>query len=223
MADFLLILPILLFSVVAHEYAHAWMAFRQGDTTAYMLGRLTLNPIVHIDPFMSIIVPVGLWIVTKGAFTFGAAKPVPVNPRNYRNYRRGDILVSSAGIVMNALLAVLCAGVFVVLGLVGRSMPDAAFLETLQRMVGVGITLNVLLAIFNLLPIPPLDGSHVFAHLLPPALSAKYRAFGRYGFLVIMASFYFLPGASTVLLWPVLRINAVAQSALGPYALTVMP
>jgi Zn-dependent protease len=222
-ADFLLILPILLLSVVAHEYAHAWTAYRQGDTTAYMLGRLTFNPIVHIDPFMSIIVPVGLWIISKGAFTFGAAKPVPVNPRNYRHYRRGDILVSSAGIVMNALLALVCAGVFVLLGLAGRGMEDPSWLVTLQRMTSAGISLNVLLAAFNLVPIPPLDGSHIFYHLLPAKLGAKYRAFGRYGFLLLMASIYFLPGAWTVLLWPVARLTEVAHQALGPYALSVMP
>jgi hypothetical protein len=99
--DFLLVLPVLLFSVVAHEYAHAWTAFRQGDPTAYMLGRLTLNPLPHIDPMMSVLFPAMLFWLSSLAghpFTFGAAKPVPVNPRNYRNYRRGDLIVSSAGI-----------------------------------------------------------------------------------------------------------------------------
>ncbi len=226
MADFLLILPILLISVVAHEYAHAWTAYRQGDTTAYMLGRLTFNPVPHIDPFMSIIVPLGLWLISTAAghpMTFGAAKPVPVNPRNYRHYRRGDILVSAAGIVMNALIAVLCAGVFVLLGLAGRAMPDAGWLVTLQQMAGIGISLNVLLAVFNLVPLPPLDGSHLFYHLLPAKLGAWYRAVGRYGFLVLMASLYLLPGAWNVLLWPVVQITTAAHTALGPYALSVMP
>jgi Zn-dependent protease len=225
-ADFLLILPILLLSVVAHEYAHAWTAYRQGDTTAYMLGRLTFNPLVHIDPFMTVIVPIGLWIISTAAghpFTFGAAKPVPVNPRNFRNYRRGDIIVSSAGILMNAALSLACCGIFILLGLLGRGMPDASWLATLQQMAGVGISLNILLAIFNLVPIPPLDGSHLLYHLLPAKLGAKYRAFGRYGFLLLMASIYFLPGAWNVLLWPVSRLTEVAHQALGPYALTVMP
>lgn len=225
MADFLLILPILLFSVVAHEYAHAWMAYRQGDTTALMLGRLTFNPVPHIDPFMSVILPLGLWLISTSAghpFTFGAARPVPVNPRNYRHYRRGDILVSSAGIVMNALLAVAFAGAFVAVGLAGRG-GNASWLETLQRMAGIGISLNILLAVFNLVPLPPLDGSHLFYHLLPAKLGAKYRAFGRYGFLLIMASIYFLPGAWNVLLWPVVRLTQVAHDALGPYALTIAP
>jgi Zn-dependent protease len=225
-ADFLLILPILLISVVAHEYAHAWMAFRQGDTTAYLLGRLTFNPLPHIDPFMSIIMPLALWLISTAAghpFTFGAAKPVPVNPKNYRNFRRGDILVSSAGIVMNALIAVLCAGIFISLGLIGRSMPEASWLATLQRMAGIGISLNVLLAVFNLVPLPPLDGSHLVYHILPAKLGAKYRAFGKYGFLVLMLSLWLLPGAWNVILWPVARITNIAHDALGPYALTVMP
>ena len=219
MAEFLLILPILLLSVVAHEYAHAWTAYRQGDTTAYMLGRLTFNPIPHIDPFMSIIVPVGLWLLSKGAFTFGAAKPVPVNPRNYRNYRRGDIIVSSAGIVMNLLIALLSAGVFVLLGLAGQAIPDADWLGTLQRMASIGISLNVLLAVFNLVPLPPLDGSHVFYHLLPPALGARYRAIGRYGFAVLMLTLWLVPGAWNVILWPVARITEAATHALAPWTL----
>lgn len=212
-------MPILLLSVVAHEYAHAWTAYRQGDTTAYMLGRLTFNPIPHIDPFMSILVPIGLWILSKGAFTFGAAKPVPVNPRNFRNYRRGDIIVSSAGIVMNLLIAVVCAGVFVVLGVVGQALPGASWLATVQQMATIGISLNVLLAIFNLVPLPPLDGSHIFYHMLPPALGARYRAFGKYGFAILMLSLWLLPGAWGVVLWPVARITQVAGTLLGPWAL----
>lgn len=125
MTDFLLVLPVLLFSVVAHEYAHAWTAFRQGDPTAYMLGRLTLNPVPHIDPMMSVLVPVGLWILSHGTFTFGAAKPVPINPRNFRNYRRGDVIVSSAGIVTNLLIALCCTVLFVFVGVLGQALPAA--------------------------------------------------------------------------------------------------
>src|SRR5574342_975137 len=99
--------PVLLFSIVAHEYAHAEAAYRQGDSTAYMLGRLTLNPLKHIDPFMTILLPAAM-IWMHFPFVFGAAKPVPVNPRNYRNHRRGDIIVSLAGIATNLALAVVC-------------------------------------------------------------------------------------------------------------------
>src|SRR5438034_10640072 len=100
--------PVLLFSVVAHEYAHAEAAYRQGDDTAYMLGRLTLNPLKHIDPFMTVLLPALLYVSHAG-FLFGSAKPVPVNPRKYRNYRRGDIIVSLAGIGANLGLYVASA------------------------------------------------------------------------------------------------------------------
>ncbi|HVM43024.1 MAG TPA: site-2 protease family protein [Gemmatimonadales bacterium] len=222
MKDFLLVLPVLLFSVVAHEYAHAWTAYRQGDPTAHMLGRLTLNPIPHIDPFMSILFPVGLWFLSHGTFTFGSAKPVPINPRNFRNYRRGDLIVSSAGIVTNVMLALACAVVFAVLGIVGKALPlSAEFLGLLQRMMFFGIFLNYVLAVFNLVPLPPLDGSHIFYHLLPPALGARYRAVGRYGFLVLLVTFM-VPGLSgvwDVLLWPAGAASGLTLGAVGRLAL----
>ncbi|HTT66405.1 MAG TPA: site-2 protease family protein [Gemmatimonadales bacterium] len=222
MTDFLLVLPVLLFSVVAHEYAHAWTAFRQGDPTAYMLGRLTLNPLPHIDPMMSILVPVGLWFLSHGTFTFGSAKPVPINPRNFRNYRRGDLIVSSAGIVTNLGLALVCAVVFALFGVLGQALPaSAAVLGLLQRMMFFGIFLNYVLAIFNLVPLPPLDGSHIFYHLLPPALGARYRAVGRYGFLVLLLTFM-VPSFSVVwnvLLWPADMASRLTLSAVGSFAL----
>jgi len=213
---------VLLFSVVAHEYAHAWTAYRQGDPTAHMLGRLTLNPIPHIDPFMSILFPVGLWFLSHGAFTFGSAKPVPINPRNFRNYRRGDLIVSSAGIVTNVMLALACTVVFAILGVVGKVLPlSAEFFALLQRMMFFGIFLNYVLAVFNLVPLPPLDGSHIFYHLLPPALGARYRAVGRYGFLVLLVTFM-VPGLSgiwDVLLWPAGAASGLTLGAVGGFAL----
>lgn len=219
MADFLLILPVLLFSVVAHEFAHAWTAYREGDDTALLLGRLTLNPLPHIDPFMSVLLPMLLWWGSHGQFTFGAARPVPVNPTKFRHYRRGDVIVSSAGIVANLLLALAAAGLFMLLGLAGQAAPRFAFLGTLQRMAGFGLTINVLLAFFNLVPIPPLDGSHLLVHALPPAWADRYRRFGRYGFLVLMASLWLLPGVWSTLLWPVDALTGLARTALGPWAL----
>jgi Zn-dependent protease len=220
--DFLLVLPVLLFSVVAHEVAHAWTAFRQGDPTAYMLGRLTLNPVPHIDPMMSILVPIGLWILSHGTWTFGAAKPVPVNPRNFRNYRRGDIIVSSAGIVTNLLIAVGCTVLFVVVGVLGQALPAAAgFFGLLQRMMFFGIFLNYVLAVFNLVPLPPLDGSHIFYHLLPPALGARYRAIGRYGFVVLLLTFA-VPSFGVVwnvLLWPADTAARLTLSAVSSFTL----
>lgn len=222
MTDFLVFLPILLFSVVAHEYAHAWTAFRQGDPTAYQLGRLTLNPVPHIDPMMSVVVPVGLWLLSHGAFTFGAAKPVPINPRNFRNYRRGDLIVSSAGIVTNLMLAVACALTFGALGIAGRALPElVGVLSILQRMVFYGVFLNYILAFFNLIPVPPLDGSHIFYHLLPAAQGARYRELGRFGFVLIVAIFM-IPSVGDVLLWPAVAASRATYGVIGGFALPGM-
>src|SRR5216683_4602459 len=120
--QFILIAPVLLFSMVAHEYAHGYAALKNGDPTAYQLGRLTWNPAKHIDPFLTIILPL-LTFVTAG-IAFGGAKPVPVNPRNYRNFRKGDIIVSSAGIIVNLFLAVAFVGVAVGIGIIGQSLGE---------------------------------------------------------------------------------------------------
>src|SRR5205809_347509 len=173
--EFLVWAPVLLFSIVAHEYAHAEAAYRQGDDTAYMLGRLTLNPLKHIDPFMTVLFPVILWFASNGLFTFGAAKPVPVTPRKYRNFRKGDIIVSLAGIATNLGLFVLAGALFAVVGFLGDALPaPTGTWEIIQRMLVYGMLMNVWLAFFNLLPIPPLDGSHVFKYVLPPGAGLKY-------------------------------------------------
>jgi Zn-dependent protease len=178
---------VLVFSLTAHEYAHGVAALREGDDTAYMLGRLTLNPLPHIDPWLSVILPALLWFGTHGAFTFGGAKPVPVNPRKYRKYKRGDIVVSAAGVTTNLLIAVTCALLFVAIGLAARTLPALQpTLDTAQRMMMLGIEINLMLCFFNLIPIPPLDGSHLFYHLLPPGLGARYRSLQRFGFLPLM-------------------------------------
>lgn len=179
----------LLFALVAHEFAHGWVAYKQGDDTALKLGRLTLNPIPHIDPFLTLLMPAALWILSGGRFTFGGAKPVPVNSRNFRHFRRGDILVSAAGVITNAILAVVCTLLIIGLGLahqvsggLGTSTVYAA-----QRMLTFGIMINLVLAVFNLIPIPPLDGSRLFYHLLPPVWGAKWRALDRFGFALVLA------------------------------------
>jgi Zn-dependent protease len=211
--------PVLLFSVVAHEYAHAEAAYRQGDDTAYLLGRLTLNPLKHIDPVMSVVVPFLLWRL--GAPVFGAARPVPVNPRKYRNYRKGDIIVSLAGIAMNFGLFVLSAGVFAVAGIVALSLPALSpTFEILQRMLYYGMFLNLILAFFNLIPIPPLDGSHVFYHLLPPGAGLKYRQLQALGFLPILVVAWFFPGVLRLLLWPALQVMGAGWSLVGGFAIS---
>jgi Zn-dependent protease len=211
---------VLLFSMVAHEYAHAEAAYRQGDDTAYMLGRLTMNPLKHIDPFLTILLPAFLLWQSHGAFAFGGAKPVPVNPRKYRHYVRGDIIVSLAGIATNLGLFVVFAILFAGIGAIGSVVPAAGTtLAILQTMARAGMWLNLVLAFFNLIPLPPLDGSHVFYHLLPPEAGLRYRQISRFGFLPIIALSYFLPGVLGVFLWPAFQLMALGMQLIGPLAL----
>ena len=216
--SFLLVAPVLLFSMVAHEYAHGYAAYRQGDTTAYDLGRLTWSPLKHIDPFMTIILPT--MMALSGGPIFGGAKPVPVDPRNYRSYRRGDIIVSLAGIVTNLVIAVACALLVVPLGLAGRALGAAEpSFALLQFMMLQGVALNLLLAFFNLLPIPPLDGSHVAKYLMPPSWAIRYVQLGRFGLLILMALLWV--GQRWLALWlaPAFALQSFASTLVGPYLL----
>lgn len=224
MQELLLALPVLLLSMVAHEYAHGYAALKQGDPTAQQLGRLTLNPLRHIDPFLTVIMPLMLLFASGGRFVFGGAKPVPVNPRNYRNLRRGDIIVSSAGIVANLMLFVLCIAAVIAVGVLGQWIGDpGGIVGVVQRMVAWGVWLNVLLAFFNLIPIPPLDGSHLLYHLLPPRAAKKYREFGRYGILALLLIVMVAREALYVLLAPAFALQAAACNVMLPHALTSIP
>lgn len=206
--------------MVAHEYAHAEAAYRQGDDTAYMLGRLTLNPLKHIDPFMTVFLPVMLWIASNGTYTFGGAKPVPVNPRKYRKFVKGDVIVSLAGIGVNLALFVLFAALFALVGMLGDAIPAlGGTLAILQRMMFYGMWLNLVLAFFNLIPIPPLDGSHVFYHLLPPGAGLKYRQLYVFGFLPILLVSWLAPGVIGVFLWPAHKLLSLGLSLVGGFAL----
>jgi len=210
---------VLLFSVVAHEYAHAEAAYRQGDDTAYVLGRLTLNPLKHIDPLMSLIVPFILW--RMGAPVFGAARPVPVNPRKYRNFRKGDVIVSLAGIAVNLGLFVVSAVLFVVVGVLALALPSLTpSLAIAQRMLQWGMWLNLVLAFFNLIPIPPLDGSHVFYHLLPPGAGVKYRRLQALGFLPILIIAWVFPEVLQVLLWPADQLMRAGLAVVRGFAIS---
>jgi Zn-dependent protease len=222
--EFLIALPVLLFSVVAHEYAHGYAALRQGDPTALQLGRLTFNPIKHLDPWMSVLLPALLWFGSGGQFVFGAAKPVPVNTRNFRNYKRGDLIVSSAGVIANMILFALCLLLIVIVGVLGRGVPVLVDpLALIQRMLLWGVWLNVLLACFNLIPIPPLDGSHLFYHLLPPGLGARYRQLSRFGFLVLLALMFFFSDVFFLLLRPAFVLTRAAYALAAPFVLEGTP
>ncbi len=208
-----------MFSLVAHEYAHGYAALKQGDDTALLQGRLTLNPLPHIDPWATLIMPAALWYLSKGAFTFGGARPVQVRPDKYRNFRRGDIIVSGAGVATNLAIAVLCAVLFLALGLLGRLAPGGGeVLGAAQRMLTWGVWLNLMLGFFNLLPIPPLDGSHIVYHLLPQGIRERYRALQRLGFLPLLALMLFFPRALDVLLTPARAGLALFLRVATPFA-----
>ena len=189
--EYLPLLPILLLSVILHEISHGWMALRLGDPTARDLGRLTLNPIPHIDPVGSILIPL-LSLFAAGTVFIAWAKPVPINPANFKKYRRDDILVSVVGPLSNLLIALFCAVAYgTILSITGsvNTMPDGSERDVVLfvlKMFSFGITMNIFLAVFNLIPVPPLDGSHVVASLLPPRLGAQYRRIGFAGIILIL-------------------------------------
>ena len=181
---FILVLPVLLFSIVAHEFAHGYAALKQGDDTALMLGRLTFNPIKHIDPFMTILFPIVMFIANGPIL--GAARPVPVNPRKYRRFKRGDIIVSLAGIATNLALAILATALVALVGLI-PVVPSAREPQSLlQAMMAWGVVVNLSLAMFNLFPLPPLDGSHVLKYLLPPGWAFGFQRIGFFGFFLLL-------------------------------------
>ena len=174
-------LTILIFSAILHEVAHGLLADRLGDPTASLAGRLTLNPIKHIDPFMSVILPF-LLIVSGSPVIFGAAKPVPVDPFNLRDGKKDMALVALAGPLTNVVIAVFAALILRSLGFASNLPEGTYFLLFVLQLV---VRLNLLLAIFNLLPIPPLDGSKIVAMFLPDREAASYLSIGTFGIFII--------------------------------------
>ncbi len=202
------ILP-LLFAVALHEAAHAWIADKKGDSTARMLGRLTFNPIKHIDPVGTIIVPV-LMVVLTG-FAFGWAKPVPVDARNLRNPKKDMMWVAAAGPVSNFLQALFWA-VFLNISVMffdGRSSISLFFL----LMPIAGITINMILGVLNLLPIPPLDGGRIMSGLLSPRACMQYSKIEPYGFFIIIA--LMMTGILSYIIFPVIAVFLMVLSSIS--------
>ncbi len=168
---------VLIFSAIIHEYMHGWMADRLGDTTAKDLGRLTLNPIVHIDPIGSIFLPAML-LLSGSSFLFGWAKPVPYNPYNLRDQKYGGAKVAVAGPLANLIVAI-------VFGLILRFVPFAT--PEMFYFIQIIVYINILLMVFNLVPIPPLDGSKVILPFLPTALQEKFMMLENYGMFLVFA------------------------------------
>lgn len=199
---------VLLASLVVHEYAHARVALAEGDPTARDLGRVTLNPVAHIDPIGTLLLP-GMLLASGANFLFGWAKPVPVDPRFYRNGAVSDIKVSLAGVTANLLLALLAT--IVVAGLVklARAVPAAEGFALAAADVGLlAIRINYILMIFNLIPIPPLDGSHLLRHLLPAGLRNAYQRAGPIIALVFLG--LMITGALGVLLTPAFLLEELS-------------
>ncbi|MDR1359868.1 MAG: site-2 protease family protein [Deltaproteobacteria bacterium] len=201
-----------LFGIICHEVAHGWVACKLGDPTAKLSGRLTLNPLPHIDPL-----GFGVFAVTAlspSPLVFGWAKPVPIQPRYFRSPRQGMILVSLAGPLANILVALLCAGLLrlvsnlVSSGLVSSSLP----LTVAGVALALGVIINCALACFNLIPVPPLDGSHILSGLLPRELARWYEQLGRYGLILVVL--LLLTGVLSSVLVPCISLTLDLVSAL---------
>jgi Zn-dependent protease len=190
---------VLLFSLSVHETAHAWMALRMGDRTAADAGRITLNPLAHIDPVGTILMPV-LQLLSSGMPLLAWAKPTPVQARNFRPgmFRRGQILVAGAGPVSNFVLALFFTIVFVVLRKSGMALPPD---HAIVKILVAGVTMNVILGVFNLVPLPPLDGSWIASWGLPRSLAAQYdKIMEPYGQWILLIAF--VTGALTYITQP---------------------
>lgn len=192
------LIPALLIGVIFHEVAHGYVAYLQGDPTAKQAGRLTLNPIPHLDPFGSFLMPLLIYFGSGGRFMFGAAKPVPINPMYFKNGRRGLFWVGIAGPATNVTIAVLAGSI---------SRPVWGMLPMfLQLLVVYIVEINLILAMFNLIPVPPLDGSRMVEAFLPTRYLIRYRSIERYGILIIFAFLIFFGNVFWGVVGPVLDL-----------------
>ena len=204
------ILPVI-FAITVHEVAHGWVARKYGDNTAFMLGRLTLNPIKHVDLVGTIILP-GILLISGTGFIFGWAKPVPVDPRNFKNPRRDMAIVALAGPASNLLMAVgwaLIARVGVTIG----AQTEAVSLPLIYTGIA-GISINLALVLINLLPIPPLDGSRILTGILPGKLAWQYNRLERYGFIILLLLLY-TNALGAILAYPMFVAQKIFFSIAG--------
>jgi Zn-dependent protease len=177
-----------------HEFAHGWVAYKLGDTTAKYSGRLTLNPLAHIDIFWTLLLPLVLFISSGGSFIFGAAKPVPINYWALKNPKRDIILVGASGPIANFIFGGL-------LSIVIRSVPMPALATTAILNL---IVINIVLGVFNLIPIPPLDGSRILMGILPEPLASRYASIEPYAFILLIVLISF--GGFKLIVWPIVGL-----------------
>jgi Zn-dependent protease len=200
-------LIVLLMAISAHEAAHAWMSYKFGDDTALLLGRVTLNPVAHTDPVGTLLIPIIGFIAASSGVTsplIGWGKPTPVNPLKWRNKDTANVMVSLAGIMVNTLLAVTAFVTIKVLMAAdvvgvktfwyayhGRSAGEGTYAEPVAMLLANILTMNASLAVFNLMPFPPLDGSKVLYSILPDSAGAALDTLEQYGYIILMAAVYF--------------------------------
>lgn len=207
--EWILQVPILFFSIIIHEFSHGWVAFFYGDDTAERAGRLTLDPIPHVDLFGTILLPA--LCVLGHAPVFGWAKPVPVDPSRMRGGKKAVVAVSVVGPLSNIVLAFLAAVAMRLSGALGGM--GAEFQDTLVDALRFGVVLNLYLAAFNLIPVYPLDGSQALAGLLPRRMARTYEQHAPYGFLIIL--FLIMTGLLGRVLFPMVSLGVHAFSAVG--------
>jgi Zn-dependent protease len=204
---------VLLLAISAHEAAHAWMSHKFGDDTAYMLGRVTLNPVSHTDPIGTLLIPILAFIfgAIGGALgsipLIGWGKPTPVNPRKWTNYKTANVMVSIAGILANLLLMIIGFTIFKTLlatGLINPSNVDAGLIRPLTIFLHNLIILNISLAIFNLMPFPPLDGSKILSTFLPESFQPVIQLLEQFGFIILLLLVYW--GFFRIIISPVVQL-----------------
>jgi Zn-dependent protease len=202
-APLLIYIVVLIFAISAHEAAHAWMSYKFGDDTARLLGRITLNPVAHVDPIGTLLIPIaGFILMAVGAGTVGGrpipligwGKPTPVNPLLWRRKDLANVMVSAAGIMANITIAITFLIIYKVLQRTSLIFEGGALFsvrDPIIILVNFSISMNASLAVFNLLPFPPLDGSKILYTFLPDSMKPGLEALEQYGFIILMAAIYF--------------------------------
>ncbi|MBK5211204.1 MAG: site-2 protease family protein [Coriobacteriia bacterium] len=204
-------LLILFGSIILHEISHGYAALKMGDTTAKDAHRLSLNPLKHIDPFGTIIMPAAMLLISQGSFAFGYAKPVPINPRRFKNERSGMLITGIAGPMTNIGLAILAGVAYRGIGFVAGT--SSTFIAVVAYLLSYMAFMNLVLAFFNLIPLPPLDGSRVVQRFLPTKARDAYHRLEPYGFVIIMATIWFFPQVFNAYL--VLTVTPVFNFLVG--------